>query len=78
MSYFLRGLPFGVTFETTFTLDMLNEMIEITASLPNLLTGSRWTGALPESMVNMGSHRTTNATAAAPVRGLALGWNGAF
>lgn len=34
MSYFLRGLPFGVTFETTFTLDMLNEMIEITASLP--------------------------------------------
>ena len=35
MSYFLRGLPFGVTFETTFTLDMLNEMIEITASLPS-------------------------------------------
>lgn len=35
MSYFLRGLPSRVTFETTFTLNMLNEMIEITASLPS-------------------------------------------
>lgn len=51
---------------------------KVASTLTNLLTGSRWTGALPESMVNMGSHRTTNATAAAPVRGLALGWNGAF
>lgn len=25
MSYFLKGLPSGVTFETTFTLDMLND-----------------------------------------------------
>ena len=45
---------------------------KVASTLTNLLTGSRWTAALPESMVNTGSHRTTKCHSSST-----CGWAGA-
>ena len=45
----------------------------IASTLTNLLTGSQWTRALPESMVNTGRHRTTKCHSCST-----CGWAGAW
>lgn len=46
---------------------------KVAPTLTNLLTGSRWTRALPESMVNTGSHRTAKGHSSST-----CGWAGAW
>ena len=50
----------------------------VASTLTNLLTGSQWTRALPESMVNTGRHRTAKCHSSSICGWLGLGWNGVF